>query len=256
MTGRVEGRVAIVTGAAAGGIGAAYARGLAKQGAAVVVADLNFEGASVVAKELAHDGLRASAVHLDVTSEDSAQACAEHALATFGGLDILVNNAGLYAEVPKTPLTEVSLELYDTVHRVNVLGPLICTRAVVPHMKANGGGKIVNQASTMAFRPGGLYRISKHALVGLTASLGVELAPYNINVNAIAPGMIASEASYRAAGLVGSDKRRSSYDAIPNARPDRSPADLVGTLLLLASDDGDFINGQTISVDGGMVIRL
>jgi NAD(P)-dependent dehydrogenase (short-subunit alcohol dehydrogenase family) len=142
------------------------------------------------------------------------------------------------------------------VHRVNVLGPLICTRAVVPHMKANGGGRIINQASSVAFLPGGLYRISKHALIGLTASLGVELAKYNINVNAIAPGMIASEASYRAAGAAGSDKRESHYSAIPNARPDRTPADLVGTLLLLASDDGDFINGQTINVDGGMVVRL
>jgi NAD(P)-dependent dehydrogenase (short-subunit alcohol dehydrogenase family) len=256
VSGRLEGRVAVVTGAAVGGIGAAYARGLAEAGASVVVADLNYEGASSTAEELSGLGCRASAVRLDVTDEESAQACADFAISSFGGLDILVNNAGLYADVPKTPLAEVSLDLYDTVHRVNVLGPLICARAVVPHMKAHGGGKIVNQASTAAFLPGGLYRISKHALVGLTASLGVELAKYHINVNAIAPGMIASEASYRAAGAAGSGKREAHYRAIPNARPDRPPADLVGTLLLLTSDDGDFINGQTICVDGGMVVRL
>lgn len=255
MAGRLEGRVAIVTGAA-GEIGAAYSRALAEAGAAVAVADLRLDGARELADQLAADGLRAAAVQVDVADERSVNAMVAATVAEFGGVDILVNNAALFAEVPKTGLTEVSLELYDRVHRVNVLGALLGARAVVPHMKARGAGRIINQASAGAFRPGSLYRISKHALVGLTAGLAVELGPHNINVNAIAPGFIATKAGFRSAGGAESEQRTSRLADVPHARPDRPPTALVATLLLLASDDGDFINGQTISVDGGYIIRL
>jgi NAD(P)-dependent dehydrogenase (short-subunit alcohol dehydrogenase family) len=255
MTNKLEGNVAIVTGAA-GGIGAAYSRGLAEAGASVVVADLNKEGADKIAAELTADDLTAIGVAVDVGNEASVRAMVDAAVAAFGGVDILVNNAALMSELPKDNLTEVSMETYEKVHRINVIGPLLCVRAVVPSMKQRGGGKIINQASAAAFLPGSLYRISKHALVGLTAGLAVELGPHNINVNAIAPGLIASEAGFRSAGPLGSEKRTSRYAGIPHARPDRPPADLVGTLLLLASPDGDFIHGQTINVDGGWVIRL
>jgi NAD(P)-dependent dehydrogenase (short-subunit alcohol dehydrogenase family) len=255
VTKKLEGQVAIVTGAA-GGIGAAYSRGLAEAGAAVVLADLNGEGAEKVAAELAADGLKAASTTVDVTDEASVDAMVQVAVSTFGGVDILVNNAAMMSDIPKDGLTQVSIEMWNKVNAVNVTGPLICARAVVPHMKQRGGGKIINQSSAAAFLPGSLYRISKHNLVGLTAGLAVELGKENINVNGIAPGLVMSEAGFKSAGAAGTEKRESRYAAIPHARPDRPPVDLVGTLLLLASSDGDFIHGQTINVDGGWVIRL
>jgi NAD(P)-dependent dehydrogenase (short-subunit alcohol dehydrogenase family) len=248
--------VAVVTGAA-GGIGQAYARGLAGEGAAVVIADLNGEGAAKVAAQLKSEGLCAIPCTLDVTDPASAQAMVEQVQKEFNGpVDILVNNAALMSEIPKDGLLNVSLDWWERVLRVNLTGPLICTRAVVPGMKAKGSGKIINQASAAAFLPGPVYRLSKHAVVSLTAGLAVELGPHNINVNAIAPGLIASEAGFRSAGGPDSPQRKARYSSIPHARPDRPPEDLVGTLLLLASPAGDFINGQTINVDGGWVIRL
>jgi NAD(P)-dependent dehydrogenase (short-subunit alcohol dehydrogenase family) len=263
MTGSGPGRaghqladqVAIVTGAA-GGIGEVYCRALAEAGASVVVADLDEEGARKVASALAADGLRALPVEVDVASEESVNSMVHAAVSAFGGVDILVNNAAMFSEVPKYGLTEIPIELYEKVHRVNVIGPLLGVRAVIPQMKARGAGKIINQASAAAFLPGTVYRLSKHAVVGLTASLAVELGPHNINVNAIAPGLIATEAGFRSTGPLGSQTREARYTSVPHSRPDRPPSALVGALLLLASAAGDFINGQTINVDGGYVIRL
>jgi NAD(P)-dependent dehydrogenase (short-subunit alcohol dehydrogenase family) len=255
VTNKLEGKVAIVTGAA-GGIGSAYSRGLAEAGAAVVVADLNAEGAEKVAAELTADGYKAVGVEVDVTDEASVAAMVEAAVSNFGGVDILVNNAAMMSDIPKDGLTEVSIEMWNKVNAVNVTGPLLGARAVAPIMRKRGGGKIVNQSSAAAFLPGSLYRISKHNLVGLTAGLAVELGKDNINVNGIAPGLIMSEAGFKSAGAAGTEKRESRYAGIPHARPDRPPTDLVGTLLLLVSPEGDFIHGQTINVDGGWVIRL
>jgi len=255
VAGALDGRVAIVTGGG-GGIGQAYATGLAEAGAAVVVADINEAAAEEAAATLTAAGHRALGIRLDVTDPASAAAMVERVKREFGRIDVLVNNAALMSEIPKDPLATLPIEVWDRVMRVNVTGPLICTQAVVPTMKEQGAGRIVNQASAAAFLPGGLYRLSKHALVGLTAGLGAELGPFNISVNAIAPGLIETEAGFRSAGAPGTEKRTARYAGIPHARPDRPPTDLVGTLLLLASDAGDFINGQTINVDGGWVMRL
>jgi NAD(P)-dependent dehydrogenase (short-subunit alcohol dehydrogenase family) len=255
VAGPLEGRVAIVTGGA-GGIGQAYAAGLADAGAAVVIADINAEAAEAAANMLAGDGHRAIGAALDVTDPASAASMVEAVRAEFGRIDILVNNAALMSEIPKDPLATLSIDVWDRVMRVNVTGPLICSQAVIPSMLEQGAGRIVNQASAAAFLPGGLYRISKHALVGLTAGLAAELGPKNISVNAIAPGLVETEAGFRSAGGPGTEKRTSRYSAVPHARPDRPPKDLVGALLLLTTDAGDFINGQTINVDGGWVMRL
>lgn len=255
MPKQLEGMVAIVTGAA-GGIGQAYARGLGDEGASVVIADIDGEGATKVAAQLEKEGYRALGVKLDVTDEASAAAMVEATKKRFGGIDILVNNAALMAQIPKQNLMELPLDWWDRVMKVNVTGILICSRAVVPSMKERGAGKIINQASAAAFLPGSIYRISKHSVVGLTAGLAAELGPQNINVNAIAPGLIESEAGFRSAGGPGSEARTARYKTIPHKRPDRPPTDLVGTLVLLASPAGDYINGQTINVDGGWVMRL
>lgn len=255
MAKTLEGKVAIVTGAA-GDIGHAYARALAGEGAAVVIADINGEGASKVASGLTADGFSALPVTLDVTDPASAQAMADRTRASLGGIDILVNNAALMAQIPKDSLCEISLDWWDRVFAVNVKGLLICARAVVPSMKERGGGRIINQSSAAAFLPGSVYRLSKHGVVGLTAGLAIELAPYNIKVNAIAPGLIASEGGFRSAGPMGSPQRAARYKAIPDPNPDRPPEDLCGALLLLAGPGGDYITGQTLNVDGGWVMRL
>jgi NAD(P)-dependent dehydrogenase (short-subunit alcohol dehydrogenase family) len=251
----LQGKVAIVTGGA-GGIGSAYCRALAGHGVSVVIADLNGAGAEAAASKLASDGLAAVGVAADVTDPASAAAMVARAVEAFGGLDILVNNAGIMSAIPKGKLTEVDPRAWVEAMRVNALSVLVCTQAAVPAMRARGGGKIINQSSTAAFEPGGLYRLSKNAVVALTAALAHELGRENFTVNAIAPGMIQTEEGFRSAGPAGSERRTARAQGVPSARPDREPDALTGALLLLASDAGDYINGQTIIIDGGRNTRL
>jgi NAD(P)-dependent dehydrogenase (short-subunit alcohol dehydrogenase family) len=253
VTGALEGKVAIVTGAA-GGIGQAYARGLAQEGACVVIADLNGEGAAQVAEKLKADGFSALPVTVDVTSPESAQAMVDKTCERFGGIDILVNNAGIMSVMPKGSLLEVSPEWWDKSMRINAMSVLVCTKPVVPVMLQRGGGRIINQASTAAFEAGGLYRVTKHAVVGLTAGLAKELGASGITVNAIAPGMIQTEEGFRSAGAVGSERRTARAKGVPNPEPDRPPEILVDALIFLAKND--YINGQTIILDGGRNMRL
>jgi NAD(P)-dependent dehydrogenase (short-subunit alcohol dehydrogenase family) len=255
VSANLQDKIAIVTGGA-GGIGGAYARALAGAGAKVVIADLNAEGARQAAGKLQADGFEATAVAVDVTDLESARAMVAHATSKFGGVDILVNNAGIMSAIPKGKLMEVPPDAWLTAMKVNAMSVLVCCQAAVPAMKARGGGRIINQASTAAFEPGGLYRLSKNAVVTLTAALAHELGRDNFTVNAIAPGMIQTEEGFRSAGAVGSEKRTARAQGVPNVRPDREPEALLGALLLLASDDGDYINGQTIIIDGGRNVRL
>jgi NAD(P)-dependent dehydrogenase (short-subunit alcohol dehydrogenase family) len=256
MSKELEGKVAIVTGGA-GGIGRVYSRALAEQGAAVGVADLNGTGAKEAAEELNEAGLTAIGVTLDVTDLDSAEAAVAEVVGAFGGLDILVNNAGIMSALPKGKLLDLPIEAYELAIKVNATSILVCTKAALPAMRARGGGKIINQASTAAFEAGGgPYRLSKHQVVAITAALAQDLGRDNFNVNAIAPGMIQTEEGFRSAGEVGSERRTARAAGVPNVKPDREPDALVGALLLLASPAGDYINGQTIIVDGGRNCRL
>jgi NAD(P)-dependent dehydrogenase (short-subunit alcohol dehydrogenase family) len=255
MTKSLENKVAIVTGGA-GGIGQVYARALAEEGAAVVIADMNEAGAKDAAAKLAADGLKAIAVKVDVTDPESAKAMVQAAKDAFGGLDILVNNAGIMSTLPKGKITEIPVTEWERALKINAGSVLVCTQAAVPAMRERGGGTIINQGSTAAFETGGLYRLSKHAVFSLTATLAAELGREGFTVNAIAPGMIQTEEGFRSAGTPDSERRQARAAGVPNKTPDRQPDALVGALLLLASPAGDYINGQTIIVDGGRNNRL
>ena len=252
---RVDGKVAIVTGAGGRGnsIGRAYAMGLAAAGAAVVVGDLNGEGAQAVADEIVAAGGKAIGVKVDVADEASTLAMAAAACAAFGGIDILVNNAALMVDVSYDSIDSVSLEAWNKGFAVNLTGAMLCARAVAPSMRARGGGRIVNQSSGGAFPASSLYGITKLALVGLTTALAKQYGKDQISCNAIAPGNVMSDAGKM---LVPDDSPFIQFLKMTCAgRPRGEPDELVGTLLLLCSQAGSWITGQTIHVDGGWVLR-
>jgi NAD(P)-dependent dehydrogenase (short-subunit alcohol dehydrogenase family) len=250
----LAGKVAIITGGA-GGIGAVFGRALAEHGASVVLADLDHERAAKVADAIVAEGGAATGVGLDVTDPDSTKAVVADTTARLGGLDILINSAALMAEIPFSPLETFPLDWWQRVLAVNLTGPLLCTQAAVPAMAARGGGRIVNMVSAGAFQPAGVYGVSKYALVGLTMNLASQLGAKGITVNAIAPGLVADEAGMRA--LPEGPIRESIKAPIPlKTHVEGPPEDLVGTLLLLVSATGGWITGQTISVDGGWVMRF
>jgi NAD(P)-dependent dehydrogenase (short-subunit alcohol dehydrogenase family) len=252
---RLDGKVAIVTGAGGRGnsIGAAYAKGLAAAGAKVVVADLNAEGARKVADEVVAAGGTAIAVGVDITNVDQVAAMAAAAAETFGGIDILVNNAALMVEVVMHQAADIALEDWNRLMNVNLTGALICAQAVIPYMRVKGGGRIINQVSGGAFPAVSVYGVSKLALTGLTTTLAKQLGKEGITVNAIAPGNVTSDAG---ASLVPPESPFAQYLAeMVCTRAQGAPDELVGTLLLLCSQAGDWITGQTINVDGGWVLR-
>ncbi|CUU58152.1 NAD(P)-dependent dehydrogenase, short-chain alcohol dehydrogenase family [Parafrankia irregularis] len=246
----MQGKVAIVTGAG-GGIGKAYAKGLAEAGAAVVLADINLDNADTAAKELTAAGHQAFAVRADVADEASVNAMASAAAERFGSVDILVNNAALMAEVVgRGTLTTMPLDLWERTMAVNLTGPLLCVRAVLPHMKERGYGKIVNQSSGGAFMGANAYGISKLGVVSMTLSLARELAPFGIRVNAIAPGYVNTEAG----AIVAPPAVRAVIEkSIPF--PFGDPEELVPGLLYLVGPGSDWVTGHTLNIDGGWIPR-
>jgi NAD(P)-dependent dehydrogenase (short-subunit alcohol dehydrogenase family) len=249
---RLDGRVAVVTGGA-GGIGRAYCRALADAGASVVVADLDGAGALRVAEALEADGLSAVAAAVDITDVASVVSMVDVATSAYGGIDILVNNAAII-DMPYTPLATYPLDWWERGFRINVTGALICTQAVVPVMLERGGGKIINQSSSGAFTAAGAYGIGKLALVGLTVALAKELGPQHIHVNAIAPGMVDTEAALES--VPRDSPLRDRMRATAAVKAFGEPEDLCGALLFLASSASDWMTGQTLSVDGGTTFRL
>jgi NAD(P)-dependent dehydrogenase (short-subunit alcohol dehydrogenase family) len=218
-----------------------------------VVADLNGEGAEAVAGEIVSEGGKAIAVQVDITDPASVQEMARIAGDTLGGVDILVNNAALMAELSSVPALDTPLDEWNKILAVNLTGALNCAKAVVPLMRARGGGKIVNQVSGGAFPAVSVYGISKLALVGLTTTLARQLGREKINVNAIAPGNTTSDAGRQ---LVPDDSPFIKFLEMTVAMRARGePDELVGSLLLLCSSAGDWITGQVIHVDGGWVLR-
>ncbi len=229
--GQFENKVAIVTGAAQG-IGQVYAQALAGEGASVVVADINLDGAEGVAKQIIADGGAAIAVPVDVSDEDSAKAMADRAVTEFGGIDYLVNNAAIYGGMKLDLLLTVPLDYYKKFMSVNHDGALVCTRAVYKKMAKRGGGAIVNQSSTAAWLYSNFYGLAKVGINGLTQQLSRELGGMKIRINAIAPGPIDTEATRT---VTPGELVKNMVQTIPLSRMG-TPEDLVGMCLFLLSD--------------------
>jgi 3-oxoacyl-[acyl-carrier protein] reductase len=246
---RFQGKVAIVTGAA-GGIGEGYARALAREGAHVVVADISEAPGRAVAESIASDGGSALFVRADVSSPDSTRAMADAAVQAFGRIDCLVNNAALFAGMKLDPLIEVDLEYYRRFMDINMHGAFITTRAVLPHMRHNGGA-IVNQTSTAAYMAIGMYSVAKYGLNALTFALARELGPLGIRVNGIAPGPTDTPALR---GVVTQQQIDGIVSMMPIARLG-TPDDLAGAVLFLLSDEARWITGHVLNVDGGQWMR-
>jgi len=248
---RLKSKVAIVTGAG-GGFGEGIARRFAVEGASVVVVDLRTEAAERVAAEI---GPEAIAVTADVSLEADVAAVVSRTQAAFGVPNILVNNAG--TTYRNQPLLDVSEAEFDRVFRVNVKSIFHFVRAVVPPMRDAGGGVIINVGSTAGIRPRpGLtwYNASKGAVNLMSKSLAVELAPWNIRVNALAPVMGETGLLEAFMGLPDTPENRARFIAgIPLGRLSR-PDDIAGAALYLASDDAAFITGVELPVDGGRTI--
>jgi 3-oxoacyl-[acyl-carrier protein] reductase len=248
---RLDGKVAIVTGAASG-FGEGIARRFAEEGARVVVADINGEGAERVAREI---GASAVAHRADVTRRQDAQGMVNAALSHFGGLDIVVNNAG-YTHVNRSML-EVDEEEFDRVYAVNVKAIYLMALACVPVLRERGGGVILNTASTAGLRPRpGLvwYNGSKGAAIVITKTMAVELAPHGIRVNALCPVIGETGMLERFMGMPDTPENRKKFLAtIPLDRMSR-PSDIANAALYLASDEAEFITGVALEVDGGRCV--
>jgi len=243
-------KVAIVTGAGQG-IGEAYAKALATEGARVVVAEINETQGARVAAEIVAAGGEARFVRVDVASPESTRAMAAATVDAFGGIDFLVNNAAIYHGMEVAPLIAVDWDYYKRFMDVNMHGALLCARACFESMVGRGGGAIVNQSSTAAWMAVGYYGIAKLALNGITQSLARDLGAFNIRVNAIAPGPTDTEATR----MIVPDVILKQLLAQMPLRRMGTPADLVGTCLFLLSDASAWMTGQVINVDGGQIMR-
>ena len=245
-------RVAIVTGAARG-LGADYCLGFAKVGMPVVAGDVRDCAGTV--KKVDEAGGQAVAVELDVTDAGSARAMVASALEAFGRVDVLVNNAAMYGNLHTGTFDTIDEAEWDACMAVNVKGLWQCCKAVVPAMREQGGGSIVNISSLAAVygMPNFLhYSTSKGAVIGLTRALARELGRHHIRVNAIAPSMVGTAGTAEALGD-DVDRFAEAVQRNQSIRKVLDPADLVGTVLYLASDQSRFVTGQTIMVDGGSV---
>ena len=248
----MDGQVAIVTGGARG-MGYQFASALAALGASVLVQDL--AGSADAAGRLRAEGAAIEFSEGDISSEPDVARMTAHALDRFGRIDVLVNNAAIFTSLLPKPFETLTVDEWDRIMAVNVRGPFLAARTVIGPMRRQGGGRIVNIASTVAYT--GLpnfvhYSASKGAVVSMTRALARELAASGILVNAIAPGYTITD------GVVGNPDQRSALGPLGMARRaikrDQVPDDLVGTLLFLCGPASSFMTGQTLTVDGGNVM--
>ena len=249
---KLENQVAIVTGGAQG-IGRAIALGLAREGAHIVIADIQIDRAEATATEIGAIGRKALALKINVADVREITSMVDQTVTAFGTIDILVNNAGIALD---TPFFDTSEENWQRIIDVNLKSAFFCNQNVARVMVAKRAGKIVSVSSTSGFVSGRRevpYAISKAGVRMMTSALAAELAPYNVNVNAIAPGLIRTELTER---LFGSEEAllKRVREKTPMGRPG-TPADLVGGVVFLCSRDADFVTGHTLVIDGGWLTQ-
>ncbi len=243
-------RVVIITGAGQG-IGRVFAKSFAQAGARVVIAELNEERAGKVAAEILESGGQALAVTTDVADPNSINEMVEIVQDEWGRIDVLINNAGIFSTLAMRPFDQIPLDEWEQVLRVNLTGPFLCARAVLPAMRKQQWGRIINIASgaVRLGRPDYLHYIAtKAALSGMSLSMARELGPDGITVNAILPGATFTEIE-RKTVTPEQKVRIIAMQCIPRAE---TPEDLVGAALFLASDASGFVTGQSINLDGGV----
>lgn len=252
---RLKDKVAIITGAGHG-IGKAYARRFAREGARVVIAEIDEAAGASVAEAIGREGRSAWARATDVTQVESVEGLVQETVSRFGQIDVLLNNAAIYVTEPlwKGMLDELSLEEWDRVMAVNLKGVFLCCRAIIPVMKRQKSGKIINIASgTFLSGSGNMphYTTSKGGVVALTRVLARQLGPWNINVNCMTPGSTMSEE------VVTEEVRKRRQAGVGHRAFGRieTPEDITGTAVFLASSDSDFITGQLLVVEGGGILH-
>ncbi len=250
--GRLNDRVAVITGGSRG-IGKATAQKLVREGASVALLDILSDETAQTARELQAGGAKVIGIRTDITRKEEVQMAMEQVIGKFGRVDILVNNAAL---VNPALLEEVRDGDWDQVVNVNLKGTFFCTRAVLPGMKERRYGKIVNISSraSLGKEVRTVYSATKAALIGLTRTWALELAQYNINVNAIGPGPIAT-AMFKVANPDESPRTKAILNAVPLRRMGQ-PEDVANLVSFLASDESSFITGQVIFICGGITVGL
>ncbi len=249
-----EGKVAIVTGAARG-LGRDYAEFFTEDGAAVVLADVNGEGAEQAAKELTQKGARAIGVQVDVADDASVDAMVASVTEELGGIDFLINNAAIWGDLQHSfqGVLDNDPAYWRTVVDVNLTGVFLCCRAVLPAMRARGGGRIVNISSIGAWIAGGPYGVTKLAVNQLTYATASQLAVDGITVNSVAPGMIDNEATQR---QVPKEMFDGMVDQTVPAKRAGTSRDMYGAIRWLCTDDASYVTGQVISPNGGSHARF
>ncbi len=250
-------KIVIVTGASKG-IGRAIALRLAKEKANIVIADVDKDEGEKVAQMIREMGRDCLAVKCDVRNSQEVEEMVEKTMQKFGRIDILVNNAGVSSMAPMVELEEKD---WDFNMDINAKGQFLCSRAVAKHMIKQRSGKIINNASLAAKRGAlflGHYSASKFAVLGLTYTMAIELAPYNITVNAVCPGIVETDMIRREwkwegdlRGMTPEKVRKEVLSTIPLGRLAK-PEDIAGVVAFLASEDADYITGQAINITGGM----
>ena len=253
---QLKDKVAIITGSARG-MGKTFALRFAREGAKLTICDIL--DCEPVAKEIEAIGGEVLALKTDVTSEEDTAEMAKKTVDRFGRIDILVNNAAIYGGIEMKdfvkPIEQIRGEEWDKILAVNVKGVFLCCKAVLPYMKKQGGGKIVNMASTAGFTGKALflhYSTSKGAVITLTRGLAEALGDFNINVNAVAPAMVWTEATQ---SLLSEEGAQQEVDTLQILKKRTRPEDIAGTVVFLSSADADLYTGQTLAVNAGYYLH-